>query len=148
VNAPIADDCCERIDGPSAARGHHVEMAVQVNDRSAAAAPGPEDVDARVCGGVLRTPVGLDVLDLIPSPGEAIADDPPACLVRIPWRIHGRQTDERARVLDDLVPRGVDFSEDAFHSQRLNFRRLVAQAFRPAGPPPGSPEGLRYANRA
>src|SRR4029077_4341776 len=65
VDPSVLDGSAERIAGPAVTRGHHVEVAVEVDHRPRPLSrPGADDVDAGMTGGVLGTAFGSEVLDL------------------------------------------------------------------------------------
>ena len=66
------------------------------------------------------------------SPFDAAQGDPEA--------LEGSNHEQKRSSFDRLRTSGV-LTKSAFQNWR---RPLVAQAFRPAKRPPGSPEGLRY----
>src|SRR6185503_5297609 len=91
----VFDPTAERINGPAVACGHHVDVAVEVHDRSGPAAPRADDVDARVTGGMLGAPFRGDVLDVVRAPREIVADEMRARVVGLARRIDGRNPEDR-----------------------------------------------------
>src|SRR5205807_7930972 len=113
VDASVAHDTAERLDRPSIAGGHDVEVAVQVHDRTWTSAPRADDVHARVRGCVLRPSVGGDVLDLEPAPRQLVADRVRAHVVRVAGRIDRGNAHEIGREGHNLVGGAIDFGKDA-----------------------------------
>jgi len=112
VDPSVAHDAAERIDGPSFAGGHHVDVAVQVHDRPGAAASCADHVHAWMPRGVFGQGVGGDVLDLEPAPREIVAEKTGARVVGFARRIDGGDPHQIHRELHELVARAVHFRGD------------------------------------
>ena len=121
VNFTVAHQAAEGIDSPAIAGGHHVDVAIEVDDRARATAPGTDDVDPRVTGRVLGASLGGDVLDLERAPREELADEPRAGLVLLARRVDGRDPHEIGGELHDFVGGAIDFGQDAFDGQHDRF---------------------------
>ena len=114
VNAAAPDYAAKRIDGPSVAGRHDIEMSVEVHEGSRLRAGAePYDVDSRVTARVFRAIESRDVLDVELELRKPFADEPGARFVRFARRIDRRYPDEILRELDDLACRSIDFGEHA-----------------------------------
>ena len=113
VDLPVPHETTERIDRPAFARRDDIDVAVEVNDRSRASAPGADDIHARIPRRVLGPSFGGDVLDVELAPLQEPAEEIGARAVVVAGRIDRRNADEIDGERDDFVRCAVDFREDA-----------------------------------
>src|SRR5439155_16851706 len=71
----VAQQRAKRFDRPAVACGHDIDVAVEVYDRSSAAASRTYDVHSGIAGGVFRATIGDDVLDVETTAAQMVADE-------------------------------------------------------------------------
>ena len=102
VEFAAADQGTERVDGPTRANWHDVEVPVEVQDGNRAFDL-PHDVDARVLGGVFRPIVRSHVLDVVAEDLELPTNEFGCCGIFGAWGIDGRDACEPLQELDHLT---------------------------------------------
>ena len=115
VDPAVAHHAAERIDRPAVAGRHDVEVAVEVNDRTARPPRrDADDVHARMARGVLGAPFGGDVLD---RRRRGAARSSPMKRAQASYSSPGGLTvgirTRSAVNCDDLVGRAIDFGQNA-----------------------------------
>ena len=98
-------------------------MAVEMHTGSRAAALAARDhVDPGMGVAVARRVLGADVMDVKAAMAQTLAEEFRAGAVVVPWRVHRRQADQRARQLDDVLAATLDLGKEAIADHRPSLR--------------------------